>query len=58
MIDEPTSEPPTSTARQPHYSAESVRGGEIILRRPWQRLLFIAGLIGFGILAVIVNLAR
>jgi hypothetical protein len=35
-----------------------VRGGEIILRRRWQRLVFIAGLIGFGILAVIVILAR
>lgn len=57
MIDEPTNQPPASTEGQPHYSAEAVRGGEIILRRRWQRLVFIAGLVGFGILAAVVTVA-
>ena len=26
------------------YPAEKARGGEIILRRPWQRVMFILGL--------------
>ena len=26
------------------YPAEKARGGEIILRRPWQRIVFILGL--------------
>lgn len=30
--------------QQPVYSAEKVRQGEIILRKPWERGLFIAGL--------------
>ena len=45
--------PPESA---PHHRAEAVRGGEIELRRPWQRALFIVGLallvlvaIGLGI---------
>ena len=28
----------------PPYPAEKARGGQIILRKPWQRLVFIAGL--------------
>jgi hypothetical protein len=31
-------------ARSPPYPAEKARGGEIILRRPWQRIVFILGL--------------
>ena len=37
--------------RAPHYAAEDVRSGEIILRKTWQRAVFIAGLAGFVILA-------
>jgi len=29
------------------YPAEKARGGEIILRRRWQRIVFIAGLVGW-----------
>lgn len=36
--------PPTSHA--PSYSAEQVRQGEIILRKPWERVVFMAGLFG------------
>jgi hypothetical protein len=34
----------TRPTRQPPYPAEKARGGEIILRRPWQRAVFILGL--------------
>jgi hypothetical protein len=33
-------------ATHPEYSAEKVRGAVIILRRPWQRAVFMAGLFG------------
>jgi hypothetical protein len=33
--------------------AEKARGGEIILRKPWQRTLFIAGLAGAVILLLL-----
>jgi len=36
-----------------HYSAEKARQGEIILRKPWQRAIFIAGLVGFVLLAIL-----
>jgi hypothetical protein len=31
-------------AEPPPYPAEKARGGEIVLRRPWQRILFVVGL--------------
>jgi hypothetical protein len=34
----------SNTNEGPVYQAENVRQGEIILRKPWQRVLFIAGL--------------
>jgi hypothetical protein len=34
----------TSPTASPIYSGEEARGGEIILRRPWQRAVFVAGL--------------
>jgi hypothetical protein len=30
----------------PEYSAEKVRGGVIILRRRWERIVFMVGLFG------------
>jgi hypothetical protein len=40
--------------RQPlHVSADNARGGEIELRTPAQRWIFLAGLIGVAILACI-----
>jgi hypothetical protein len=39
----------------PHYAAEDVRGGEIILRKRWERAAFIAGLVGFVILAFVLG---
>jgi hypothetical protein len=37
----------------PHYSAERARGGEIVLRTRVERLIFIAGLVGAVILALL-----
>jgi hypothetical protein len=42
MVREGPPEPVPETAP---YPAEKARGGKVILSRPWQRLLFIAGLI-------------
>jgi len=36
------------------YSAEKVRQGEIILKRPWQRAVFISGLSGIVVLVAAV----
>jgi hypothetical protein len=36
-----------------HYPAEKARQGEIILKRPWQRAVFIAGLAGCVLLVII-----
>ena len=41
----------------PHYSAQDVRGGEVILRTRARRLIFIAGLVGLVILAFVLSLA-
>lgn len=35
-----------------HYPAEKARQGEIILRKPWQRVVFIGGLAGVVVLAL------
>lgn len=40
-----------------HHSAQDVRGGEIILRTRARRLIFIAGLAGFVILALVLSVA-
>lgn len=41
----------------PAYPAEKARQGEIVLRRPWQRILFIAGLVGLAVLAMLLRWA-
>ena len=35
------------------YPAEKARGAEIELRRPWQRYVFIAGLAGAVVVAIL-----
>ena len=42
---------------QPVYSAEDVRQGEIILRTRTRRIIFIAGLVGVVLLALLMNFA-
>jgi hypothetical protein len=39
-----------------NYPAERARQGEIILRKPWQRWVFIAGLAGAVILALVARI--
>jgi hypothetical protein len=38
-----------------NYPAERARQGRVILRKPWQRIVFIAGLAGCVLLALIVR---
>jgi hypothetical protein len=38
------------------YDADKARGGEIILRRPWQRYVFIGGLVGAVLLVIILRI--
>jgi hypothetical protein len=35
------------------FRGEDVRQGEIILKRPWQRGIFIAGLVGVVVIALL-----
>lgn len=47
-------EPRSHHQAQPRtYPAEKARQGEIILKQPWQRAVFIAGLAGFFVLALL-----
>ena len=39
------------------YSADKARGGEIILRKPWQKAVFMAGLAGSILLLLALDLA-
>ncbi|HEY9579959.1 MAG TPA: hypothetical protein VIR65_08875 [Rhizorhapis sp.] len=50
-------EPTAAEKDTPTYSATQARGGEIILRKRWERWVFIAGLVGFVLLAIILGLA-
>jgi len=40
----------------PTFSAQDARQGEIILRKHWQRWVFIAGLVGIVLLALLLAL--
>ena len=39
-----------------NYPADKARGGEIILRKPWQRAVFLAGLAGSVLLLLTLEL--
>jgi hypothetical protein len=52
------SPPGTSPASHAPYPAENARGGEIILRHRWQRLVFILGLAAPIILVLLLVLLR
>jgi hypothetical protein len=39
------------------YPADKARGGEIILRKPWQRAVFMAGLAGSILLLLALDLS-
>jgi hypothetical protein len=40
-----------------HYPAEKASGGEIILRKPWQKAVFMAGLAGSILLLLALEVA-
>jgi hypothetical protein len=48
-------QPPPPPKETP-YPAEKARGGEIILRERWQRAIFIGGLVGAVLLAIVLRL--
>jgi hypothetical protein len=49
--------PQPHTPLEPHpYPAEKARGGEIILRRPWQKTVFFAGLAGAVLVVIVLGL--
>lgn len=43
---------------RPTYPASKARQGEIILKTPWQRAVFITGLAGFFIVALVLAFLR
>ena len=45
--------PPQPAPPRKGYSAKKARGAEIILRTPTQRVIFISGLIGAVVLALV-----
>jgi hypothetical protein len=47
---------PAPPPKEP-YPAEKARGGEIILNTPGRRAVFIAGLLGAVVLAIVLGLA-
>ena len=47
---------PKSATHVFHYPAEKARQGEIVLRRPWQRNIFIGGLVGCALLLILATL--
>ena len=40
----------------PVYSGRDVRQGDIVLRKPWERGVFVAGLVGAVVLALVILL--
>lgn len=50
---------PDGSQHHPTYRAEDVRQGTIVLKKPWQRAIFIAGLgAGFFVIIAIAVLVR
>ena len=48
--------PQQNDDNSPVYSAQQARQGDIVLREPWQRGVFIAGLVGAIVLAFVLVL--
>ena len=47
---------PQEHATGPVYSARDARQGDIVLRKPWERGVFVAGLVGAIVLALVLVL--
>jgi len=54
MVREAPAQPPPP--KEP-YPADKARGATIELRRPWQRWVFIGGLVGIAVLLLVLGLA-
>ena len=50
----PLGKMPPAQSGQP-YPAEKARGAEIILRKPWQRMVFFGGLIALVVLVLLLR---
>jgi hypothetical protein len=48
---------PPPPPREDPYPAEKARGGKIILRKRWQRVIFLSGLVGAVLLVLILQFA-
>ncbi len=56
MVRETRDQPrPPPRAEPPPYPADKARGGEIILRSPQRRVIFIAGLVGIFALVLLLR---
>ena len=53
---QPAPPPKGETPEPPPYPAEKARGGEIILRTPARRAVFVGGLVGIGVLLLLLAL--
>ena len=53
-----SSKAPSPWRADDRYSAERVRQGQIVLRKPWQRILFAAGLAGCMLVPLLVVMTR
>jgi len=52
-----TQNPTTERSTGPRtYSSDKARQGEIVLRKPWMRMVFIAGLVGCILLVLIIGI--
>ena len=56
MADPAPGLPPEPNGRQ-HISADDARGGEIILRKRWERIVFIVGLVAAILFSLVVSLS-
>lgn len=58
MVREGPAQPaPPPEGEPPPYPADKARGAEIILRKRWQRAIFIGGLVGAALLVLILQFA-
>lgn len=54
MLADVSGDSPSGASPPPSYPAAKARQGDIVLRKPWRRFVFIAGLCGAAILALAV----
>ena len=50
---EPTQNRTNPVTGENVIETEDVRQGEVVLRKPWMQIVFIGGIVGIGVLAVL-----